>query len=415
MADPDRCGLAGCSNPKSGTNISPEIEVLKIGRRIAMSKIKLASCMGLLLLAAPIFAAENFLDFDGKTRAHHSLNELFNENGAISPSIPASEADSGLLVKREVMTETGDWAEVKPVRTWSDGGVKYNQYTIKPGWAWRWTLRCAKGKWTAKETYSFWNNENGGHYHNDPLPPPLWVSSASVSASTAPFHAAPSPVMFAEMKGNTTYYYWERFPEFATRVQEDFESYGACQGNAQTDYIDVKIPGLVDMPEGQNYVLYNSDEQIPYHPDNHYGVQKLIDTLKTIADGYRAVFPEAAPIQINDMSLPWGGIFDYGHNWTRPLFNHETGLDADIDKKTVPQENRQKLLEIMCRNADTYSEQVYVGETPYFHIRVSNAASTLLGGFIDSKVMTKCCNGNVINPAALQNCLSDAPVALGQL
>lgn len=395
-----------------GMDMSPVTERhRKLAGRLAMSKIRLFSCVGLLLLASPVFAAENSLDFDGKTSTRYSLGELFGENGAVSPFIPTSEVDSGLLVKREILTESGDWVEIKPIKTWYGSGVKYNQYTIKPGWAWRWTLRCAKGKWTAKETYSFWNNENGGHYHSDPLPPPLWVSSASVSASTAPFHVASSPILFPEMKANTTYYYWERFPEFAAKVKEDLESYGACQGSAQTDYIDVKIPGLVDMPEGQNYVLYNSDEQIPYHPDNHYGVQKLIDTLKTIADGYRAVFPNDAPIQINDMSLPWGGVFDYLRNWKIPLLNHDTGVDADIDKKSVPEGNRQKLLEIMCRNADTYSEQVFVGEVPYFHVRSRSAAASSFADelFESDKAMVRCCNGNTVDPATLQRCLSVTP------
>lgn len=71
-------------------------------------------------------------------------------------------------------------------------------------------------------------------------------------------------------------------------------------------------------------------------------------------------------------------------------------------------ENRQKLMEIMCRNADTYSEQDILGEAPYFHIRVSTGSVGISAGdFInDAKITVKCCKGNEIDPDNLQICIS---------
>ncbi|MBU2574699.1 MAG: hypothetical protein KKH28_11550 [Elusimicrobia bacterium] len=294
-------------------------------------KSKMYICGAVWLFAIPVFSTEPVVDFDGKSPDVKNIKTFIAENAPVLLSVPANKTDSELVVKREILTETGEWIELKPVGSWIDEhGTKYDQYTVKPNWVIMWSLRCPKGNWTAKKTYSFWNEQYGGHYHYDPPPPPLSVSSVSLSASTAPFHTAPSPIIFPEMKGNTTYYYGVWYPAFATKVQEQLEAYGACQGITKTNYIDVKIPGLVEMPEGQNYVLYNSETGMGYHPDNHYGTQKLIDNLKTIADGYRAVFPSAAPIQINDMSLPWGGIFDINQDWKRPFFGHDTGIDADI-------------------------------------------------------------------------------------
>ncbi|MBU2574700.1 MAG: hypothetical protein KKH28_11555 [Elusimicrobia bacterium] len=62
----------------------------------------------------------------------------------------------------------------------------------------------------------------------------------------------------------------------------------------------------------------------------------------------------------------------------------------------------------MCRNADTYSEQDVPGELPYFHVRVlSGTAGVPPVDFIeDGKPTIKCCKGNVIDPAALQACIS---------
>lgn len=257
------------------------------------SKTYISVVVGLFMI--PVFSAGQSVDFDGKSKGGKNIKTFVAENAPVLLPVPLSKTDSELFVKREILTETGEWVELEPIKTWIEKRVKYNEYTSRPGAMTRWTLRCPKGKWTAKETYSFWNDDYGGHYHYDPAPPSLWVSNVSTSASSTVYlHIAPSPIILPEMQANTTYYYWEWLPIFATKVAEEFESYGACQ-ISQTNYIDVKIQGLLEMPENQNYILYNSEEAMGYHPDNHYGTQKLIDTLKTIADGYRAIFPDAPP------------------------------------------------------------------------------------------------------------------------
>lgn len=366
------------------------------------------------LFAANAFSSGSIVDFDGKKRDAKTIGILIGENTQTLPPVPVNEVDSGFVLKREMLTEAGDWVEFKPIRTWIESGVKYNQYTVKPGSAARWALRCNSGKWTAKEEYSFWNDEFGGHYHFDPPPPGLAASSVTLSISTPPvtaYQQTPSPIYFPEMQGNTTYYYWEAFPSFAAKIQEQFTAYGACQYSA-VGYVDVKISGLVEMTEGQNYILYNSDESIGYHPDNHYGAQKLVETLKIIADGYRAVFPNSAPIQINDMSLPWGGIFDIDRDWKRSpastYWLHEQGYGADISKTNIPLENRQKLLEIMCKNSAVYSEQATSREVANFHVQVSNKTPGLISYDViaDERTVTQCCKGNEVDPATLQICVA---------
>lgn len=312
-------------------------------------------------------------------------------------------------VKLEILTEAGELVEVKPIRSGVGASrANFNQYSVRPGTRGKWTLaNCSRRPWTLKVDY-YSDADYGGHGHYGTPPPPISVSSISVIASTAPVHAMPSPIIFPNLQGGTTYYYWEQFPEFSTM----FFQYSAGCGLA-TNYMYVEVPGLIELPGGNYYYDFNPRESNAYHGDNHYGTQKLIDTLKIVADTYVAAFPTADKLYIYDVSLLRGGIIDANRDWKRPFYGHNTGSDADISKKMVPPENRRKLLEIMCANADTYSEQDVPGEASYFHIRVlKDAAGVPTGKFAgDSKTALKCCKGNEIDPATLEACISTRTTA----
>ena len=322
-----------------------------------------------------------------------------------------SEEPSDLYVKLEILTKTGEMVEVKPKGGEVGAGkMNFNQYFIYPGTKGRWTVNCARREWSRKIDY-FSDPLYGGHGHSKVLPAPsVFVSSISLSASTAPFHAAPSPIVFSNLQGNTTYYYWEQFPAFSTMF---FEYPLGCGGSA-TNYIYVEVSGLIELPGGENYYYdFNPWESNAYHGDNHYGTQKLIDTIKTIADAYVAAFPAADKLYVYDVSLGRGGIVDTNLDWTRPFYGHDAGIDADLSKKMVPEENRRKLLGIMCANAPTYSEQDVPGEASYFHIRVlkdpTGAPTEDFRG--DSRTTLNCCKGNEINPDTLEACISTRTLA----
>ncbi len=40
--------------------------------------------------------------------------------------------------------------------------------------------------------------------------------------------------------------------------------------------------------------------------------------------------PEQGKIAVNDMSLPFGGIFDIKKNWKTPHINHQRGKSVDV-------------------------------------------------------------------------------------
>lgn len=256
-------------------------------------------CATVLLCGMPVFSAEPVVDFDGKNTDRKDVKTFFTENNPVLIPGAANGTVSEFIIRREILSESGEWAELRPIKSWvGENGALKNQYSFLPNHAARWTLKCLKGNWTAKHTYTLRPDQLGGHYHYDTPPPSLLVSSVSLSASTAPFHSALSPIIFQEMNGNTTYYYWQRYPVFSTRIVERFDFYGACQGNTQTDFINVEVPGLSELPYGDNYFLDNSQDAMGFHPDVHYGSQKLIDTLMTVANEYKAAFPNAERIGI---------------------------------------------------------------------------------------------------------------------
>lgn len=372
--------------------------------------IKKASLSVLLSFISLLANAGADVDFDGRDKEAKkiALQYAGAANSSQSDNSYTEEVPPELALKLEILTKAGELVEVKPRRPGTDSNrANFNQYSVRPGSKGKWTLFCQGRRWIRRVDYTS-DPFYGGHGH-DNTPPPVFVSSISLSASTAPVFAAPSPIGSDILQGLTTYYYWEQFPEFSTMFYE----YPLGCGRT-TNYIYVEVPDLVELPGGANYYYdHNPWESSAYHSENHYGTQKLIDTIKKVADTYKAAFPEADRLYIYDMSLLRGGLIDVNLDLKRPFYGHDTGIDADISKKLVPEENRRKLLEIMCANADTYSEQDVPGEVSYFHIRIlKDAAGAPTERFMsDSRPAVKCCKGNEINPDFLQACMSTQPRA----
>ena len=67
------------------------------------------------------------------------------------------------------------------------------------------------------------------------------------------------------------------------------------------------------------------------HPKNHHAKGWVHDKLKSVA-GFYYNFGDGNVIQFNDMSLPWGGLFDIFGNWQPDHHSHRTGTDVDVDR-----------------------------------------------------------------------------------
>lgn len=97
--------------------------------------------------------------------------------------------------------------------------------------------------------------------------------------------------------------------------------------------------GFSELGPGAGYTLVGSLTQ---HPSNHFGTGALIAALGALAVDFSAAFP-ATPLAYNDMSLPWGGVFDLAFNWRADHCGHRTGVSADIRTSVLNKAQRTKL------------------------------------------------------------------------
>lgn len=315
---------------------------------------------------------------------------------------------AGLSLSWEDCSNAGVCRKASPEDDWANRGYNRQEYTFSPGATIKRSMNCKAGKWKAKLSYQF-SATDEGHAHSNEVFPPLMIAISTTATPPAQWQAVPSPLDFPEMQKNTTYYFWTKLPIFASTINEKFTTTGACAGE-RTDSVYARYIYMIALPPGDQWYYPDSQpSEIGYfHTDHHYGTQGLVNIVRKIAKEYKAMLPDAPVLRIYDMSLMYGGIIDVTGNWMRPFYGHATGIDADISKWRVPVANRQKLLEIMCKYADTYSEQDVPGQPPYFHIRVPDAyAVDSLDNFSTlPRTTVKCCTGTAINPDVLDVCIS---------
>jgi hypothetical protein len=65
------------------------------------------------------------------------------------------------------------------------------------------------------------------------------------------------------------------------------------------------------------------------HSNNHNGIDDMVINVGSMAVGY--YLQQGVRLGINDMSLPWGGLFDICNNWATPHSMHRSGTSVDID------------------------------------------------------------------------------------
>jgi hypothetical protein len=100
--------------------------------------------------------------------------------------------------------------------------------------------------------------------------------------------------------------------------------------------LTVRVPDLYLLPESDYYVKYGTPYYAQFHhtppsysdDHTHWGKEELINAIYTIAWNY--VLRGGEIIYVNDMSLPYGGLFDIQGNWRPPHKTHRTGRNADI-------------------------------------------------------------------------------------
>ena len=94
-----------------------------------------------------------------------------------------------------------------------------------------------------------------------------------------------------------------------------------------------------ELGAGTGYTLIGS---LTEHPSNHFGTSGLLTALGALGVDYHAA-DSTTNLGYNDMSLPWGGVFDLGRNWHAPHCGHRLGKTIDIRTRTLGKAQRTKL------------------------------------------------------------------------
>ncbi len=106
-----------------------------------------------------------------------------------------------------------------------------------------------------------------------------------------------------------------------------------------TVHIFVRVPGLELLPTNNNIYNKIGGTEKHYGPPrtgedhNHWGTRALDIAIVNLSLSWYNKFSNVPRLQINDMSLPFGGLFDYDTAWQTPHNTHRTGDCVDIQSK----------------------------------------------------------------------------------
>lgn len=114
-------------------------------------------------------------------------------------------------------------------------------------------------------------------------------------------------------------------PQVSGVYKWTFTGPGCCKPDHA--FIIVRFPGLEDFP-GTSETLGCGGAcilrgQTTTHEKNHFALPNTIAKVTAIAHDFTLKFPDQ-PILVNDISLPWGGLFDIDANWESSPNGHNT-------------------------------------------------------------------------------------------
>lgn len=166
-------------------------------------------------------------------------------------------------------------------------------------------------------------NNSGGHFHNSNRP-----KSQTGTSPTGPWSDQAITNLYTGPNGTTTMY---------TRAspvgqQETLVSCPQMQnGVCQTTSVLVRFSDIYYVEEKPewNHIgatgIHGSSNAY-----NHWMVGAVAYNVWYAVRDYLAAHPEQVKVDVNDMALPYGGIFDLGGNWAGPHSDHSRGTAVDI-------------------------------------------------------------------------------------
>jgi hypothetical protein len=164
-----------------------------------------------------------------------------------------------------------------------------------------------------------------GHYHTPPADgsepsPGKFVDSCAGSAA--------NNSCTTEADGSCSVLY--RVSETAGEWEIDADV--SAQGNSTKagKTVDVIVPSLVLFTPTQNTILVGNTTT---HPYSNYGVPDMVSALTAIGESYSIENQiitglQGVKLSFNDMSLPFGGMFDVGADWAPSIEEARAGSGA---------------------------------------------------------------------------------------
>ena len=185
----------------------------------------------------------------------------------------------------------------------------------------------------------------GGHIHSDDGRPlgtvdPLQGNSGSDGILTVTY-TAPEASGVVRLSGSGFH------PNF-----------GFFSGNFT---VGVMISGLEALGASTNYDLVG---QTTTHPSNHSGTGSFLSSLRKLAQAYVTANP-GQRLAYNDISLAYGGLFDFGAGWSAPHVSHRLGTDVDL--RLVPPKKRLALQQMVYTAG--ISTILIEGSRNHWHLR----------------------------------------------
>jgi len=118
----------------------------------------------------------------------------------------------------------------------------------------------------------------------------------------------------------------------------------------------VSVDGLVELPDSD---LWVKNSNSPGHIWDgklqvFYATPEMIDKLSRLAEAYREEYKNRygvpdAKISFNDLSLPYGGLFDISNNWQPEHKLHRLGRSADVNTRDAAQVKKHLIDELASK------------------------------------------------------------------
>jgi len=132
------------------------------------------------------------------------------------------------------------------------------------------------------------------------------------------------------------------------------------------DLITKHTPTLATLAPAAHYDLIGVTNN---HGINHGGTDGLLILTYELARLFSARFP-GKKLSLNDMSLPWGGVFDINGNWGPDHAWHRYGLDIDIRSfDRTPQEAASLQLLSELLGFSRFIIHPATEPSPHFHLK----------------------------------------------